>query len=493
MNKIQQLLSALIIFGVVSSATSCKKTFDAPPGPSDNVNVVANTSIQGLKTYHTIPQQIDVITQDVIISGIVVANDESGNFYKQLFIQDTTGAMQIMLDASSLYTSYPVGRRVYVKCKGLALSDYYGNMQLGIRAVVGGVASVQAIPAGLISQYVVGGSLNNPVEPIPVNIADLGTALNDRYINALVKLSGYEFVAADTSKIYSDTSSYKSTQNRLISTGCGSSVKPTVRTSAYANFAGQPLPKGNGDITAIYTIYKSFTATKQLIIRDTSDVQFYNSRCGGGGGTAPTDPHITIAALRAMFTGNNIKLTTPASIGGIVTSDIAQKNISTGAVVIEDETAAITVYFGGALAYNIGDSIAFNITGDSLLNYRGSLELKTPAGTAYPSPIAVGKVVTPKVKTIAELNAALDAPLGSPLNFELSMVKIMGATASGGTTFSGNKTLTDATGTITLYTATAALFSGNALPTGPKNWTGQIKWYGTTTKEFLIRNAGDVQ
>jgi hypothetical protein len=72
MNKIQQLLSALIIFVMVSAATSCKKTFDAPPGPSDNVNVVANTSIQGLKTYHTVTQQIDVITQDVIISGIVI-------------------------------------------------------------------------------------------------------------------------------------------------------------------------------------------------------------------------------------------------------------------------------------------------------------------------------------------------------------------------------------------------------------------------------------
>jgi hypothetical protein len=202
---------------------------------------------------------------------------------------------------------------------------------------------------------------------------------------------------------------------------------------------------------------------------------------------------MTIAALRALYTGSNIKLTTPASIGGVVTSDIAQKNISTGAVVIQDETAAITVYLGGALPYSIGDSISFNITGDSLLNYRGSLELKTPTGTAYPSAIVVGRVVTPKVKTIAELNASLDAPLGSPLNIELSLVKIIGATASGAATFSGNQTLTDASGTITMYTASAALFSGNALPTGSKDWTGQIKWYGTTTKEFLIRNANDVQ
>ncbi len=303
------VLAGLFIFG-------CKKQYDMPPGPTDNVNIVANTSIAGLKTYHTTPGTYDLITNDVIISGIVVANDKSGNFYKQLFIQDSTGAMQILINATGLYTTYPVGRRVFVKCKGLTISDSYSNMVLGVKEIVGGIPSLEGITGGLIGEHVIGGSINNKVEPISLNVSDLGTAMNDRYINALVKLEGFEFDAADTLKTYSDTSVYKSTQNRLISKGCGSSVKPTMRTSAYADFAGIQLPKGNGSITAIYTIYKSSptssTTTKQLIIRDTSDVQFKGPRCG-----AP--PPGTIVLLNEDFetqTANTASPYLPITITG---------------------------------------------------------------------------------------------------------------------------------------------------------------------------------
>ncbi len=307
MNKIQQFLSAVILIAVLGTISACKKTFDAPPGPGD-VNIVANTSIQNLKSYHTIPGVYDLITQDVIISGIVVANDKSGNMYKQLFIQDTTGAIQLLVDAYSLYASYPVGRKVYVKCKGLTLTDSYSNMVLGYKAIVDGLPSIEGIPGAIVNDHLIGGSLNNPVEPLSVTINDLGTSLDNRYINALVKLDGYEFVAGDSSKTYGDTSSYKSTVNRLISLGCGSSLTTTVRTSGYANFAGIHVPTGNGSITAIYTIYRSSptssTTTKQLLLRDTSDVQFTNGRCG-----AP--PPGTIVLLNEDFETQNATTTAP--------------------------------------------------------------------------------------------------------------------------------------------------------------------------------------
>ncbi len=315
MNKIQHFLAVAILVVTAGTFSSCKKTFDAPPGPGD-VNIVANTTIEALKTYHTVPGTFDMINEDVIISGVVTANDESGNFYKQIFIQDSTGSMQVLVNAYSIYTSFPVGRRVYIKCKGLTLSDSYSNMVLGYKAVVDGLPSLEGIPGAILSDHLIGGSLNNPVVPIPVTVADLGTAMNNKYINALVKLSNYEFVNADTSKTYSDTSSYKSTANRLISLGCGSALTLTVRTSGYANFAGIHLPKGNGDITAIYTIYKSSptstTTTKQMLIRDTTDVQFNNGRCG-----AP--PPGTVVLLDENFesqTANTAAPYVPITING---------------------------------------------------------------------------------------------------------------------------------------------------------------------------------
>lgn len=307
MNKTKNIYYGLLVTVLVLIGWACRKTYDFPPMPTDNVNVVANTSIAGLKTYHPLPGNYDLITNDVIISGIVVANDKSGNFYKQLFIQDTTGAMQILINASDLYTTYPVGRRVFVKCNGLTLSDQAGNMVLGVKALVGGNPSLEGITGGLIGDHLIGGSLNNKVEPLTVNVAQLGTTLADRYINALVKLEGYEFDATDTLKTYSDTSVYKSTQNRNISTGCGSGTKPVMRTSAYADFAGIRLPNGNGSITAIYTIYKSnpsSTGTKQLVIRDTSDVQFKGPRCG-----AP--PPGTVVLLDENFETQTANIASP--------------------------------------------------------------------------------------------------------------------------------------------------------------------------------------
>jgi hypothetical protein len=271
MNTIVKLLMAVIIIAASGTLSSCKKNFDNPPGPADPA-IVANTSIKALKAMHTSNGAYDIITTDLIISGVVVADDKSGNFYKQLFIQDATGGLQILLDANSLYGTYPVGRRIFIRCKDLCISDYNGTMELGVKALVSGLPSLEGIPANLINKYVTGGSLNNPVVPIVVNYSQLTTNMQDQYLGSLIQLDGYEF--ADTTVTYSDTSVYKSTTNQFIRT-CGGPLV-TVRTSAYADFAGQRVASGYGSIVAIYT---TFGTTRQLILRNTDDIKFTGLRC----------------------------------------------------------------------------------------------------------------------------------------------------------------------------------------------------------------------
>jgi hypothetical protein len=268
MNKILKLMTAVLMVATTFTFSACKKNFDNPPGAADPA-IVANTSIKALKAMHTTAGAYDIITTDIIISGVVVADDKSGNLYKQLFIQDATGGLQIMLDANSLYGTYPVGRKIFIKCNGLTISDYNRTMMLGVKATVAGSPSLEGIPGNLISKYVVGGSLNNPVVPILVTTAQLGTTMQDQYIGSLIQLNDYRF--ADLNGTYSDTSAYKSTVNRDINQ-CGSQTL-IVRTSAYANFAAQKIAQGRGSIVALYTV---FGTTKQLIIRDTADVKFTN-------------------------------------------------------------------------------------------------------------------------------------------------------------------------------------------------------------------------
>ena len=78
-----------------------------------------------------------------------------------------------------------------------------------------------------------------------------------------------DFAFTNPNTSYSDTSAYKSTLNRDIKNCAGNLL--TVRNSAYADFAAQPLPVGRGSIAALYTV---FGATKQLLLRNTDDVKF---------------------------------------------------------------------------------------------------------------------------------------------------------------------------------------------------------------------------
>lgn len=187
MNKLTRFFTVASLIVAIGTFSACKKTFDNPPGATDP-DIVANTTIKALKALHTSPGAYDVISADLTISGIVVADDKSGNLYKQIFIQDSTGGLQVLLEANSLFGTYPVGRRIFIHCKDLCISDYNGTMELGVKAYVDGAPSVDGIPSGLISKYVIGGSLNNPVIPIVVNQNDLGTNMQDKYLGSLIQL-----------------------------------------------------------------------------------------------------------------------------------------------------------------------------------------------------------------------------------------------------------------------------------------------------------------
>ena len=208
---------------------------------------------------------------------------------------------------------------------------------------------------------------------------------------------------------------------------------------------------------------------------------------------------VSIASLRALYTGSGYRFNDVKTIYGIVTSDLLNNNITAGQFILQDESgAAIVVYIAGIIPKNFGDRLIISIkAGDSLIVYRGSLELKINTTIPFiaPSVVETGQTVTPILKTIAELNASLNAPLGSPENFEMSIVKVI-ATASptaGTGTYSGLNLLTDATGSIVLYTQPTASFANIALPVGEYSWTGYVKNYLSTTKEFLMRNLNDVQ
>ncbi len=259
----------ICIFFLWGTFCNCEKVWDAPPiytGPA----LKANMSIKDLLRLH-IPNNYEKISADYIIEGTVTANDKTDNFYKSIIIQDSTAAITIKLDGYNLFTKYAVGQKLGIALNGLWLSDYAGMTQIGIGVDRSDPASpfLLGIPQPLMNRYIsllAGGKL---MKPIPV----LATGLADSLKGCLVAIEHLEFVASDTGKPYSDLVNQLPASHTLRTCSIGNLY---LRTSGFASFGNVLTQRGNGTATGIYTVFRT---QKQLVIRDTSDMQLTGLRC----------------------------------------------------------------------------------------------------------------------------------------------------------------------------------------------------------------------
>ncbi len=335
--------------------TACrKKTEDAPP--TGDADIVANTTISALKARLTATGTTVAITDDVVISGIVSCDDRSGNFYQQIAIQDETGGILLRLAGNNLFTKYPVGRRIYVKCKGLYLGEYGRMIQIGGGLEPGG-SGVTLLAYNLHDQFIIKGALNQPLEPKVVAVSQLGTNLQDPYVNTVIKLENFEFAPGELGKNYADDNF---SGNRIIQ-GCTNPTtnRLTLRSSNYSNFATFPIPQGNGDIIGVYSIFNN---TKQFTIRDTTDVRFYGPRCP----TAAGNGSINLGAASPLeFNFDNI--TTAGLPAGVYVKQEAS-NIYLG--------NEATVYNG-----NFTNQTAWNQTSLGFKNFASATGLTSSSNT----------------------------------------------------------------------------------------------------------------
>jgi hypothetical protein len=480
MKKIVTILTSLVL--LVSISSCVKEKFDAPPA-SNNVDpsgLTANTTIANLKT-KWVQAQLTKITDDFIISGVVNADDKSGNLYKVISIEDATGGIQIKVDASYLYNDYPIGRKVFVKCKGLYISDYSGLIQLGGYIDVSGTQpALGGIPYAILSSTVVKGMSGIKLTPKDISFGQLKTGA---YQSMLVRFPEAQFLPTDTGKVYADVV-YKNSMNRTVSDCFGSTA--IIRTSGYSAFANQLTASGGGSLTAIASYY-SFNAGfdpagVQLVIRDLNDVQFSGPRCGAttSGG---------MLGIRQLFASGTTVVPANTKVRGIVISDRTTGNMNTRSLVLQDSTGGLILYFASTHSFNLNDDVEVDISGLSMGNTYG-LQVSTVAN-ANATLKGTGSI-TPKVMTTSEV-------LGSYPQNESTLIKVVGATLSGGggnyyfgTASGANITLTDAVGSVALRTLKTATFASAAYPTTAVSVTSIVGAY-SGTPQLGIRNTTDVQ
>jgi hypothetical protein len=203
------------------------------------------------------------ITDDIYVEGVVISDDESGNYYKMLVINDGTSGIEVKIDQDDLNEEYPVGTKIRVRLNGLYIGAYGGQVQIG--GLYNG--NVGFINSSQIGAHIEISETELEVVPTLLTIDEI----TDEHIGSLIRLDNVEFISSQLGQTFANEGS---TTNRTLKDCSNNQI--VVRTSNYAEFADATLPPGNGTFIAVLSKYNS---TYQLYLRYLWDADLFGERC----------------------------------------------------------------------------------------------------------------------------------------------------------------------------------------------------------------------
>jgi hypothetical protein len=228
--------------------------------------------VMGIHDLGTPPDSLTKHSEKLLryIRAVVVSSDEGGNYYKSMVIQDSTGGIELQLDMSGLYNTFPVGQKIVLLCNGLLIGDYNNLPQIGWEYQGNQVGRINSRH---ISKHVFKDglpSLSNLPKPI-TNDNIYFSGQSD--INKLVRLERVKFDSKEIGKPFS-TEDFVGERVVKVPLANGKEQLVTVRTSNFAKFRNLIIEDKEYSLTGILTIYRN---TYQLMIRTKEDIKISNS------------------------------------------------------------------------------------------------------------------------------------------------------------------------------------------------------------------------
>jgi len=291
MNTKKYILFALAVLGLT---TSCMKGDWDTPSIESGMTSYGNQDIKptNLKTIAEVKalfateiknNSLKQVTTPMQIQGIVTGNDEGGNIYQNLYIQDNTDAIVISVAHGFLYGALPVGQAVLIELNDLFIGGYNNMAEIGSNSYV---YDDGTLGLGKMNRFIWQShyKLIPPIEGLNVTPMELKWNLNaldpEKDAGRLITLKGVEFAAANGTATFIkgnitsvDRELRSKTNNQLTSVirgFKGLSTTQVFMTSAYADFANQVIPQGRVDITGVASLYRD---TWQILVRTIKDVQ----------------------------------------------------------------------------------------------------------------------------------------------------------------------------------------------------------------------------
>ncbi len=265
-----------------------------PPRPRSYKG--ASTSNKNLGLF-----SVEDITEDITIVGRIVSTDVPGNIYKNIYLQDCANpddCIKIAVDAGSVGGMYPIGQKIALKLKGLAVGKYarmpqigvpyFNNAKEGMDDAGKSGWEIGRIPPQIFKEHVqrIGTPDTSKIVVKTMTIAEIkATADNYKAIaklssrlvrienvhfvpytwstqGALEKLSGTFDCATDGSAntFAPTTGGIGYPQSRCFTTDTGAATDKnsmSIGTSEYAKFACAPIPTVEyyGSVTGMLSYY----------------------------------------------------------------------------------------------------------------------------------------------------------------------------------------------------------------------------------------------
>ena len=272
-----KLLTFLFILGVIATSCVHDDDFNVPDVNVEEPNVNVNTDIISVKELYRGYDPVRIETgagsnNEMYLEAYVISDDESGNIYKQLFIQNSpenpTAGVVISTNATDLYTKYGTGRKIYFRVDGLYIGEYAGLPSIGIREG----NEVGRLGIHDFQDRILRSTERAELVPTVITMSQIG---DPSKLATLVKFENVQFPDNIAGIEYYGNLNNTYSVNRMVEDCDGNNV--ILRNSGFSDFKNMILPNGNGSLTAILSIFNN---DRQLFIRDTADVQMDGPRCG---------------------------------------------------------------------------------------------------------------------------------------------------------------------------------------------------------------------
>jgi hypothetical protein len=277
--------SFLFLLSIFFVFTACdEREFDTPPFEVPIYNGEANMTIQALKEKYA-GQSLIEITEDIVIKGLIVANDISGNIYKQIQLQDSTAGICIAIDRNNIYNDFRVGQEVFLELKGLYFGLYGGYPQIGYKYSRNndGNFSIGQATWELFKEKAFPNGYPAPDKVVPEELANI-EAVSTTYIGKLITIKNvyFEKGGQEPFAVPNPTTAAVQTESKILRSASNTSSTLTARNSSAANFAPNTMPSGLGSVTGILSVYNN---TMQITFRDSLDCSPTRFSIGDGSGT----------------------------------------------------------------------------------------------------------------------------------------------------------------------------------------------------------------